>query len=58
MSEGFVLFADGEEYVKQSYLSALSIKSSKNHKPVCLITSTEVNSRYKKAFDHVIDIPW
>lgn len=58
MSEGFVLFADGEEYVKQSYLSALSIKSSKNHKPVCLITSTEVNSRYKKAFDYVIDIPW
>lgn len=58
MSEGFVIFADGESYVKQAYLCALSLKASKNTKPICVITATPVSAKQKSVFDYVLDIPW
>ena len=58
MSEGFVIFADGEPYVKQAYLCALSLKASKNTKPICVVTATPVSAKQKSVFDYVLDIPW
>jgi len=57
-NKGFVIFADGKEYVKQAYLCAMSLKASNNKYPVSIITSDNVLDKYKWAFDQIIDIPW
>lgn len=56
--KGFVIFADGQEYVKQAYLCAMSIRASNNQYPVSIITCDDVPVEYLWAFDTVIDIPW
>jgi hypothetical protein len=58
MREGFAIFADGKDYVTQAYLCALSIRASKNHKPICLITNNKLSKKQQAVFDHVVDIPW
>lgn len=57
-SKGFLIYAQGEEYVRQAYLCALSIITSNNEFPVSLVTCDKVPSKYKKVFDKIIDIPW
>lgn len=57
-SKGFVIFADGDEYVRQAYLCAMSIRSTNNEYPVSIITSNEVPDTYQWIFDKIIDIPW
>lgn len=57
-SKGFVIFADGDEYVKQAYLCAMSIQASGNKYPISIITSNIVPNEYKWAFDQIVDIPW
>ena len=42
MSKGFLIYAKGDEYIKQAYLCTLSIKTSKNSYPVTLVTDTGV----------------
>lgn len=56
--KGFVVFAEGEEYVRQSYLAALSIKASGNQFPISIVTSDTVCEKYSWIFDKIIDIPW
>ena len=58
MTKGFLLFAVGQEYVKQACLCAMSIQATKNNYPVSLITSNKVPKKYKAVFDKIIDIPW
>jgi len=57
-AKGFVIFAEGEEYIRQAYLACLSIVASKNRYPVSLITSDTVSEKYRDIFDNIIDIPW
>lgn len=57
-NKGFVIFADGDDYVRQAYLGAMSILASGNEHPVSIITSTPVEERYRWVFDNIIDIPW
>ena len=47
-SKGFVIFADGEAYVEQAYLAALSLTATDNAYPVTLITNnTFINKKIK-----------
>lgn len=57
-SKGFLIYAEGEEYVKQAYLCAMSIIATKNSYPVSIVTCDTVPENYKWAFDQIIDIPW
>jgi hypothetical protein len=45
-TKGFLIYADGETYVKQAYLCALSLKVSKNNYPVSLVTCNNVDKKY------------
>jgi len=57
-SKGFVIYAEGRDYVKQAYLAALSLKVSDNRYPVSLITNDLVSQKYRKIFDNILKIPW
>jgi len=57
-NRGFVIFADGTEYVKQAYLCAMSLLASKNKYPVSIVTCDNVPKEYKWVFHNIIDIPW
>ena len=39
MDKGFLIFAQGEEYIKQAYLAALSITATKNSYRTSIVTS-------------------
>lgn len=55
-SRGFLIYADGEQYLEQAYLCALSIIKNNNKYPISLVTNN--NSRlYEHVFDKIIDIP-
>jgi len=58
MDKGFLIFAQGEEYIKQAYLAALSITATKNSYRTSIVTSDVVPNEYKWAFDKIIPIPW
>jgi hypothetical protein len=55
---GFCVFAEGEEYVKQSYLLALSLRASNNEYPISIVTCDSVPDQYSYIFDEIIPIPW
>jgi len=57
-SKGFVIFADGDDYVRQAYLCAMSIRATENEYPVSIITCNNVPKKYQWVFDKIIDIPW
>ena len=57
-SRGFVFFAEGEEYFRQAYLAALSIRASDNKYPVSVVTNCVSDDKHREIFDEVIDIPW
>ena len=57
MSKGFVLYASGEEYIRQAYLCALSIKSKNNSYPISLLTNSGIENK-NNIYDNVITIPW
>jgi len=56
--KGFVIYAEGSDYVMQAYLAALSIHASNNQFPVSLVTNETVNDRFRWIFDKIIEIPW
>ena len=62
MSKGFVFLAQNNnttDYVRQAYLLACSIKATQSeHNQTCLITNEDIPAKYKKVFDHIVDIPW
>jgi len=57
-SKGYCVFADGEEYIQQSYLAALSLKASGNDLPVSIITNNTIPQQYTHVFDKIVEIPW
>jgi hypothetical protein len=57
-NKGFVIFAEGPDYVEQAYLCAMSIIASNNSFPVSLITSGNIKDKYKWVFHKIIEIPW
>jgi len=57
-NKGFLIYASGEEYVKQAYLCALSIIASNNQYPISIVTDTQLIEKYKKVFDKIIETPW
>tara|TARA_B100002019_G_scaffold196523_1_gene170201 strand:+ start:1790 stop:2617 length:828 start_codon:yes stop_codon:yes gene_type:complete len=57
MSKGFVLYANGTDYVLQACLAAMSIKS-KNDTPISIITINDIPKKYKDIFDEVISPLW
>lgn len=57
-SKGFLIYADGEKYVTQAYLCAMSILATKNSYPISIVTSTNVPENYKWAFEQIIPVPW
>jgi len=57
-SRGFVIYAEGSDYIKQAYLAALSLQASGNEFPVSLITSDSVSRKFQSIFDKIIKIPW
>jgi hypothetical protein len=55
MSKGYVIVATGENYVRQAYLCALSIKATQDKiANVSLITDRAIDKKFKSAFEHVI----
>lgn len=57
-SKGFLIFAEGQDHVRQAYLAALSLKTSNNDFPIALVTNNTVLSKYKQVFSDIIEIPW
>lgn len=55
---GYCIFADGDRYVEQAYLCALSISATCNSYPVSLITNDSVSKKYRQIFDEIVEIPW
>jgi hypothetical protein len=46
------------DYVRQACLAAMSIRATNKNSSICLITNDPVPTRYKKLFDHIVEIPW
>lgn len=57
-SKGFLIYAEGDSYVKQAYLCAMSVIATKNSYPISIVTADIVPEEYKWAFDKIIDTPW
>lgn len=57
-SKGFLIYAEGREFVKQAYLCAMSILASGNQYPVSIVTNNKVPKKFSWVFDKIIDIPW
>jgi len=66
MSKGFGIFAqnvynEGHEcdYLRQAYALALSIKiNCGSDQKIFVMTNDEVPEKYRKVFDHIVEIPW
>lgn len=62
MTKGYLILAQnsGEDnYVRMAYALALSIKATQSEVNQVAIAVTEpFDDKYKKAFDHIIDVPW
>ena len=59
MSKGFLIYAEGSEYVRQAYALALSIKYSQTTVTgVSLLTQDPVPEKWQLVFDQIIPIPW
>lgn len=59
MSRGFLICAEGDEYLRQAYLCALSLLKSSNKYPVSLVTNDVIeNEKFRKVFDQILPIPW
>jgi len=59
VSKGFLIYAEGADYVQQAYALALSIKYSQpTINSVSLLTQDPVPEKYQKVFDQIIPIPW
>lgn len=58
MAKGYVVYANGEPYVDQAILLALTLKRNGNHDPISIITNNKVSDKYKNIFDQIIEIPW
>ena len=57
MSKGFLIYAEGDKYVKQARALALSIKISQTTvTSVSLVTNDQVDN--PEIFDNIIPIPW
>lgn len=57
-SKGFVIFAEGEQYLEQAYLCALSLYATENSFPVSVVTNQSTNHKHGQVFDKIIEIPW
>lgn len=57
MDKGFLIYANGEEYLNQAYLCAMSLKATNNNS-VSIITNNTVKEEYFDIFDKIIPIPW
>lgn len=60
-SKGIVVLAQNNEiddYVKQAYLLALSLKISNPEIKISIITNNKVPERYQDFFDNIIPVPW
>ena len=58
MTKGFVLLAEGNDYVTQAALCAMSLKHSGNKYPITLLTCDTVPEKYKHLFENILEIPW
>jgi hypothetical protein len=59
VSKGFLIYAEGVDYIQQAYALALSIKYSQpTINNVSLLTQDPVPEKYQKVFDQIIPIPW
>tara|TARA_S200002703_G_scaffold113497_1_gene99020 strand:+ start:1966 stop:2802 length:837 start_codon:yes stop_codon:yes gene_type:complete len=58
MDRGYFIFASGEEYIKNAYALALSIKNTQQINSVCVAISSKdvIPEDYKEVFDHVVEI--
>jgi len=57
MTKGFIVHANGNNYVEQAYLLALSLKNC-NTVPISIITNDVLTNKQKTVFDQIIKIPW
>lgn len=64
MSRGYIVIAQNNskhDYIKMSYALALSIKSTQSEVKdfaICVNSKDDVPTKYRYAFDHIIEIPW
>lgn len=62
MSRGYLILAQNSgdsDYVRMAYALALSIKNTQStENKVALATDSDVPAKYRRAFDHIVDIPW
>jgi hypothetical protein len=63
MTKGYLILAQNnatDDYVRQAYALALSIKNSQSSVSSVTLATTEnlEKSKYKKAFDNIVSIPW
>tara|TARA_S200002703_G_scaffold61943_1_gene53833 strand:- start:843 stop:1685 length:843 start_codon:yes stop_codon:yes gene_type:complete len=58
MDRGYFIFASGEEYIKNAYALALSIKNTQQINSVCVAISSKdvIPKDYQAVFDHVVEI--
>jgi len=58
MDKGFLLYSNGEKYLKQAILCAMSLKVTNKNIPVSIITNDKVDTNFENLFDQIIPIPW
>ena len=50
MTKGYIMVAMGDDYVRQAYLCAVSIKKTQTINNVSIVTSDTVPEEYKSVF--------
>ena len=56
-AQGYLTFAQGEQYLQRAYLLALSVKTYCKINSFAVVTDCEVPAHMTHAFDHIIAIP-
>ena len=58
MDKGYFIFAQGQEYIRNAYALALSIKNTQTINSVCVAISPDdvIPDDYKEVFDHVVQV--
>ena len=58
MKKGFVIFADGANYVNQALLCAASLHIYNQDVAVAVVTNDVIPDKFINLFDKIIPIPW
>jgi len=58
MNNGFLLYANGKQYIQQACICAMSLKAVNPKNSVSIVTNDQISEEYVNLFYKIIEVPW